>query len=104
MTDTTTSNPIATLLGVGWASSPTILVMESGEKFELYRAAEGFCETLYRVNPGHGVGNPGFSLHLTPVEHHPRVLGNYLAGRDGVKRAEAEAITTSARKWLEHNR
>lgn len=88
-------NPIATLLNIE-AKSGAITI--NGREYD-YMASDGrvggTCETLYRRDAGHGVSNPGFSLHMTPASHHRMVLGGYLAGHQGVKRAEAEAIVTN---------
>lgn len=89
-------NPIAALLNLPATGDKTVFTV-AGADFELYHARPDacVCETLYRVNPGHGVGNPGFSLTWTPEAHHAMQLGQYLAGRPGVKRAEAEALVRS---------
>jgi hypothetical protein len=81
----------------------TRILTIAGTAYELYpaRDRDWIAETLYRVNAGYGVGNPCFSLHLTPVPHQAMVLGQYLAKpRNGVKRAEAEALTAAARAEL----
>ena len=94
------TNPIAGMLGVAAASPPvTRRLTIGGARFELHAARAPYaCETLYRVDAGHGVSNPGFSLYLTDPGHHAAALGRYLAGRQGVKRAEAEAVVAIARK------
>lgn len=92
----TSANPIADALGIAPAADKHLLTI-GGRSYELYPARGATCETMYRVNPGHGVGNPGFTLHNTPDAHHAMQLDQYLAGRKGVKRAEAEAIVASAR-------
>ena len=91
------SNPIATLLNIPAGTSGRITIGSRDYEYHAASARDGTTECLYRWNPGHGVGNPGFSLHLVPAAHHRMVLGQYLAGRDGVKRAEAEAITDASR-------
>ena len=85
------TNPIAGMLGVAAASPPvTRRLTIGGARFELHAARAPYaCETLYRVDAGHGVSNPGY---------HAAALGRYLAGRQGVKRAEAEAVVAIARK------
>jgi hypothetical protein len=90
------TNPIATLLGIAPAADKRALHIGATD-FELYPANGDTVETMYRVNPGHGVSNPGFSLHLTSATHHAMTLGGYLAGRQGVKRGEAEAAVAAAR-------
>lgn len=91
-----TLNPIATLLNIEPKSG---IVVINGREYD-YMASDGrvggTCEGIYRRNPGYGGSNPCFSLHMVPAAHHRMVLGGYLAGRQGVKRAEAEAIVTDA--------
>lgn len=87
-------NPIATLLNIPAGTHGRVEI--AGRSYEYHAASNGISEGLYRWNPGHGVGNPCFSLALVPSTHHRMVLGQYLAGRQGVKRAEAEAIVNAA--------
>jgi hypothetical protein len=93
MTHDKLSFPIAELLGLTPAA---IYVEVNGEKFQLCGGTHGTVETIYRVNPGYGVGNPGFTLFNTPEPQRKMQLGNYLANRPGVKRAQAEAIVDNA--------
>ena len=92
----TNFNPIATLLEIEPRSG---VILINGREYD-YCAAEGrlggISEGIYRRNPGWGVSNPCFSLHMVPANHHKMALGGYLAARQGVKRAEAEAIVTHA--------
>lgn len=92
----TTMHPIADLLHIE-PTGGTILI--NGRAYD-YMTGDGriggTCETLYRRDAGHGVSNPGFSLVMTPITHHCMVLGGYLAGRQGVKRTEAELLVTNA--------
>lgn len=90
-------NPIATLLNLPIGRQTFIV---GGRSYDLYPAHGDIVETLYRTNPGWGVSNPGFSMAFVPATHCAMVLGQYLAGRPGVKRAEAEAITAAARDEL----
>lgn len=90
-------DPIAKLLGLEPAPDKRTLTI-AGRSYELMPRRGLICETMYRINPGYGVPNPGFSLAWTPASHHKMQLGNYLAGRPNVKRAEAEAIVEAARK------
>jgi hypothetical protein len=88
------NNPIATLLAIApvLPAEAKRVITVHGRRYELYGAAAGTCETLYRLDTGFGQSNPGFTLALTPASQHKMQLGNYLAGRQGVKRAEAEAL------------
>ena len=86
-------NPIANMLGFEARRCDFTL---HGVAYEYHAASDVTCETLYRKNPGYGVGNPGFSLILTPASHHRMALGQYLAGKPGVKRAAAEALVIAA--------
>lgn len=91
------NNPIASSLNIEPAAGKQTVTI-AGRAYELYSAHGDTVETLYRVNPGMGAPNPGFTLHMTPATHHKLVLGQYFARpRDGVKRAEAEAIVDAAR-------
>ncbi len=90
-------NPIATLLNIP-VGTKTFKV--GGRSYDLYQAHGSVVETLYRTDAGHGVSNPGFTMAFVPASHGATVLGQYLAGRPGVKRAEAEAITAAAREEL----
>ena len=89
-----TANPIAALLNLTPERQD---VRIDGRLYEYHAPSRAFSEALYRKDAGHGVGNPAFSLALVPASHHSMVLGQYLAGREGVKRAEAEAIVAAAR-------
>ncbi len=90
---TATTTPIAALLGFEPRAKLTFTA--AGKRYDYYGATADTSEGLYRSGPGHGVGNPCFSLGLVPATHHRMVLGQYLAGRAGVKRAEAEAIVAA---------
>lgn len=89
----TTQNPIADLLSIE-PKSGTIVI--DGLEFDYIASTHGISEGIYRRNAGHGVSNPCFSLFWTPPTHHRMTLGQYLAGRRGVKRDEAEAIVATA--------
>lgn len=93
-----TYNPIAALLKLPLCDR-WHLIEAAGTLWE-YKSADPanfLCESLYRNNPGYGVGNPAFSLHRVPPDHHKMVLGQRLSGRRrGIKRAEAEAIVDGA--------
>jgi hypothetical protein len=90
---TATNAPIAALLGFEPRAKLTFTA--AGKRFEYYGPTPEGVEGLYRIDPGHGVGNPCFALHMTPVSHHAMALGQYLACRAGTKRAEAEAIVAA---------
>ena len=92
------NNPIAALLAISpvlAAGAKRVLTIH-GRRYELYGATTTTCETLYRLDTGFSQSNPGFTLALTPVTQHKMQLGNYFAGRPGVKRAEAEALVDAA--------
>jgi hypothetical protein len=89
-------NPIADLLKIPALQYGKQEITVNGTAYELYAAHDRTCEGLYRINPGFGVGNPCFTLHWTPAAHHAAQLGQYLAGRRGVKRAQAEEIVATA--------
>lgn len=91
----TTTAPIASLLNIAPVRADVTI---AGREYEYHGPTAHTCETLYRRDAGHGVGNPGFTLSLVPASHHAMVLGQYLAGRQGVKRAEAERIVAEARR------
>lgn len=92
------NNPIATLLAIApvLPAEAKRVITVHGRRYELYGAQTGTCETLFRLDAGHGVSNPGFTLALTPASQHKMQLGNYLAGRQGVKRAAAESLVDTA--------
>lgn len=88
-------NPIAALLNLPAGTHGRVTI--AGRDYEYHAASPGTAEGLYRWNPGYGMPNACFSLHLVPASHRAMALGQYLAGRHRVKRAEAEAITAAAR-------
>lgn len=95
-------NPIHELLGLiplaGWRQ-----VSINGEQFELCAASKEYTEAMYRKNPGHGVGNPGFSIHWGQKDGKTQ-LGNYLHSnrpqKKGFTRDLAEALVDAARAEL----
>lgn len=90
----TNKNPIAALLRI----QPVRCDLEIlGRRYQYHPAGE-FAEAMYRNDAGHGVSNPAFSLKpWVAADRHTLALGQYLSGRrQGVKRAEAEAIVASA--------
>lgn len=89
------TNPIADLLNIPAGTNGRVEI--AGRAYEYHAAKADTSEGIYRWNPGHGVSNSCFTLFFVPTSQHRMVLGQYLAGRQGVKRAEAEAIADTAR-------
>ena len=87
-------NPIHEALGIDVGGIKHFAIGDT--TWTLFPAREGYVETLYRRNPGHGESNPGLSFglntQLTALGH--RLAGSRVAR--GMKRAEAEAFVASA--------
>lgn len=88
-------NPIAELLNLTPVRQDITI---NGRRYSYHAGSEqyGTHETLYLENAGNGVSNPGLTLFFVPATPRKMVLGQKIARREGVKRAEAEAIVDAA--------
>ncbi len=94
-------NPIAALLGVRPAEPGRSRVVElSGRRWLLLAWSPGSYEAIYRLDAGHAVSNPARTLNFVAEHQHLPVLAAWIAGRDGIKRPEAEAIVAAVRAEL----